>query len=74
MPEEKKQEIVTRKSTQKFEMADGSVKEVEVIHRRTKDDDDRMKRQEAAAKAGDPTGNSSAINLRSKKDTDGGKS
>jgi len=63
---------VTRKSKQRFEMADGSVREIEVAHRRTKDEDDTMKRREQAKAAGDPTANSSAINLPPKKQTDSG--
>jgi len=76
MPENQQQQkpdIVTRKMKQRFEMPDGSVKEVEVIHRRRKSDDDRMQYAERARKKGDPTAGSSAINLPANKADSGDK-
>jgi len=74
MPENQQQpkpDIVTRKMKQRFLMPDGSVKEVEVIHRRRKADDDRMQYAERARKKGDPTAGSTAINLQQTKSDSG---
>lgn len=61
MSKQIKQPTVSRTTKQRFEMPDGSVKEIEITHRRTKAEDDQMQRAERAKKTGDPTANSSAI-------------